>query len=1087
MSGTGKRLIEVAFPLEQVSKDSVHEKNVRHGHISTLHIWPARRPLAASRGVVLSTLLPDPGASDRRRVLERMAGHWTVIRDEDGEVVDRVWKDGIFHWGKENRRELDAFREEVREVFGGRAPRVLDPFAGGGAIPLEAMRLGCEVEAADLNPVAWFILRCALHYPRLASGERRLPESLSAYPAFGEALGWAADREAASLGGRRRGRKRKGGPEAGPALLTPGRAGAPAVPFAWHLRAWGERVLAGARREIAARYPVYADFEPKRRKGRGYDSPEVGFEPRPMRQLEPDAEGLVSVEELNREFGEEYLEDERNPRWVAKPPVAYLWARTAKCAGCRAEVPLLKTRWLCRKPEGASRPAKRVLLTMTPRADGSGVDFGLDLEVPEEAETPAARRESDRKRGAGTMTRRGATCPCCGAIATMADLRQEGRAGRLGERMTAVVVDGQRGKEYRLPTEAELSAAEVGEEELEGLYAGIPFGLPDEPTPRAGMGASRAFSVRGYGLDTWRRLFTNRQLLAIGILLREIRACAEEMDGYPEAWREALRVTLSGALSKFTDYSSAVCTWHNSLEALRNTFARFALPIVWDYCEVNPLGARTGGFLASVEWVARVMAHLTEIESASAPSVQRRSAIEAIPGEFDLICTDPPYYDAIPYSDLMDFFHLWLRRALHGVSEETDRALASALGPKWDADANDGELIDDANRFDGRREASKRNYEDGMARCFARFHDALRDDGRFVVVFASKDPNAWETLVSAIIRSGFVVTASWPIQTEMATRQRGRASAALASSIWLVCGKRPAAARRGWDRQVLRAMRRNIREQLHRFWDAGIRGPDFVWAATGPALEAFSRHPFVEKADEEGERMGVAEFLGQVRREVVGFAVSRVLAREEGGADSSLVEGLDDPTTYYLLHRKDFGLDPAPAGACILYSLSCGVSDSDLTGRLDFLARKESRGGSEAEAEADDDDGGAAGGRMRLKPWARRRRSVGDPGADGSPPPLIDALHRTMRLWREGDQGKVDAYIAQTGIAESELFGRVLQAVIEMAEPDSEERSLLESIRNHVPAFRAAAPAPSVPRQASLPFAAPPAQEPSTRPAASES
>ena len=1081
MSEAGKRLIEVAFPLEQVSADSVHEKNVRHGHISTLHIWPARRPLAASRGVILSTLLPDPGDADgRRRALERMAGHWMTIRDDAGEVVDKVWKDGIFHWGKENRRELDAFREEVREAFGGRAPRVLDPFAGGGAIPLEAMRLGCEVEAADLNPVAWFILRCALHYPKLTSGERRLPERLSAYPAFGEARRWAADREAARAGGRRRGRKRKEDPEAGPALLTPGRADAPAVPFAWHLRAWGERALAGARRELAARYPAYADFEPKRRKGRGraYAPAETPFEPRPMRRLAPDDQGQVSVEALNREFGEDYLEDERNPRWVAKPPVAYLWARTARCAGCRAEVPLLKTRWLCRKPGSASRPAKRVLLTLTPREDGSGVDFGLDLEVPEEDGTPASRRESDRKRGAGTMSRRGATCPCCGAVATMADLRQEGRAGRLGERMTAVVVDGQRGKEYRLPTEAEFAAAEVGEEELEALYAGIPFGLPGEPTPKSGMGASRAFSVRGYGFDTWRSLFTNRQLLALGVLLREIRECAGEMGEYPDPWREALWVTLSNALSKFADYGSAVCSWHNSGEKLRSTFARFALPIVWDYCEVNTLAATTGGFLASVEWVARVMTHLAGIESASPPSVRRRSATEAIPGEFDLICTDPPYYDAIPYSDLMDFFHLWLRRALHGVSGETDDALASALGPKWDADAADGELIDDANRFDGSREASKRNYEDGMARCFARFRDALRDDGRFVVVFASKDPNAWETLVSAIIRSGFVVTASWPIRTEMATRQRGRASAALASSIWLVCRKRSAAASRGWDTRVLTAMRRNIREQLHRFWDAGIRGPDFVWAATGPALEAFSRHPVVARADEEVGRMGVAEFLGQVRREVVGFAVSRVLAREEGEADSSLVEGLDDPTTYYLLHRKDFGLDPAPSGACILYSLSCGVSDSDLTGRLDFLARKESRGAGDEETEAED-DGGDAADKLRLKPWHRRRSSLGVPGTDGSPPPLIDVLHRTMRLWREGDRGKVDACIASTGIAESELFGRVLQAVIEMAEPDSDERSLLESIQNHVPAFRAAAPAPSGPRRAQLPFAAPSDPEPS--------
>ena len=1083
MGDRAKRLIEVAFPLEQVSKDSVHEKNVRHGHISTLHIWPARRPLAASRGVILSTLLPDSGASDRRRrVLERMAGHWMVIRGEDGEVVDRVWKDGIFHWGKENRRELDAFREEVRDAFGGRAPRVLDPFAGGGAIPLEAMRLGCEVEAADLNPVAWFILRCTLHYPRLTSGERRLPESLSAYPAFGEALGWAADREAASLGGRRRGRKRKADGEAGPALLTPGRAGAPAVPFAWHLRAWGERVLAGARRELAARYPVYADFEPKRRKGRrrDYDLPDIAFEPRPTRRLEPDDEGRVSVDALNREFGEDYLEDERNPRWVAKPPVAYLWARTAKCAGCRAEVPLLKTRWLCRKPEGASRPAKRVLLTMTPRDDETGVDFGLEHEVPEEAGSPAARRESDRKRGAGTMTRRGAGCPCCGAIATMADLRQEGRARRLGERMTAVVVDGQRGKEYRLPTAEEFAAAEVGEGELEELYAGVPFGLPGEPTPKAGMGASRAFSVRGYGFDTWRSLFTNRQLLAIGTVLREVRACADETEGYPDAWREALMAFLAPSVGRVADRGSALATWTNNPEKIRSTFARFALPIVWDFAESCPLSDTTGGFLQAVEWIARVATHVGEA-GVSAPdaTVSLRSAADAPSGQFDLICTDPPYYDAIPYSDLMDFFYIWLRRALHGLFDDTDGAFTERLGPKWDADANDGELIDDANRFDGSRKASKRNYEDGMARCFARFRDALRDDGRFVVVFASKDPNAWETLVSAIIRSGFVVTASWPIQTEMATRQRGRASAALASSIWLVCRKRPADARRGWDNRVLKEMRSNIRERLRQFWDAGIRGPDLVWAATGPALEVFSRHPFVSNADTEGERMSVAEFLQQVRRLVVGFAVDRVLAPDEAGEDASVAESLDDSTTYYLLHRHDFGLDPAPAGACILYSLSCGVSDSDLTGRLDFLVRKESRSADDEDAEEErDEEGGASGDKLRLKPWSRRRPSIGVPGADGAPPPLIDALHRTMRLWREGDQGKVDAYIAQAGYAESELFGRVLQAVIEMAEPDSDERSLLESIQNHVPAFRAAAPAPSGPRPARLPFAPPPDPEP---------
>ena len=230
----------------------------------------------------------------------------------------------------------------------------------------------------------------------------------------------------------------------------------------------------------------------------------------------------------------------------------------------------------------------------------------------------------------------------------------------------------------------------------------------------------------------------------------------------------------------------------------------------------------------------------------------RQSAMDLRLAEFDLICTDPPYYDAIPYSDLMDFFHVWLRRVLHGLSPEIDAAFAAPLGPKWDTDEEDGELIDDASRFGGDRSASKRSYEDGMSRAFGRFHASLRDDGRLVVVFANKNPEAWETLVSALIRAGFVVTGSWPVQTERQNRQRSLSSAALASSIWIVCRKRPTAARAGWDRRVLGEMRTNITNQLREFWDAGIRGPDFVWAATGPALEAYSRHPVVKITDAHG-------------------------------------------------------------------------------------------------------------------------------------------------------------------------------------------------------------------------------------------
>ncbi|MBI4642860.1 MAG: DUF499 domain-containing protein [Deltaproteobacteria bacterium] len=272
----------------------------------------------------------------------------------------------------------------------------------------------------------------------------------------------------------------------------------------------------------------------------------------------------------------------------------------------------------------------------------------------------------------------------------------------------------------------------------------------------------------------------------------------------------------------------------------------------------------------------------------------------------------------------MDFFYVWLRRTLHGLSPEIDKVFQAPLAPKWDHEAQDGELIDDASRFEGDKARSRTAYEEGMFRAFGACRQALKPDGRLVIVFANKQANAWETLVSALIRAGFVVTASWPIQTEMGNRTRALASAALSSSVWLVCQKRPAA-RPGWDGMVLKEMEEKIVLRLRDFWDAGIRGPDFIWAATGPAMEAYSKHPVVKKANAPaGENLSVSEFLSHVRRLVADFVVGRVLS---GNGGTVAVSGLDDVTTYYLLHRHSFGLAEVLAGNCILYALACGLSD----------------------------------------------------------------------------------------------------------------------------------------------------------------
>ena len=1046
---TDKRLIEVAFPLKQVSLDSVHEKNVRHGHISTLHIWPARRPLAASRAALIATLLADPGdPKQRQEILDRMAGR-VVEKIErkrvGGRVVEKVKEEtvgGILHWGRENDPDLAWFREEIRKAYGGRAPKVLDPFAGGGAIPLEAMRLGCDVTAMDINPVAWFILKCTLEYPQKLAGQTRpLPEFALEDGEFMAAFLKAKGFKGAGL---RTFLERLGHGDGGEIQLDLLQQDDPILEadLAWHVRAWGRWVLAKARTELAAYYPTYAEFEPLK--------PDEEYEPRPMRLLEVDDAGVPQVDPLNAEFDAAYLKDPRNPRWIAKPTVAYLWARTVTCKQCRATLPLLKTRWLCKKDR------KRVLLTMEPKVDQTGVVFGVQSDVPHNGGNAAQRREHDKRIGAGTMSRTGATCPCCGAIMTMADIRFEGRAGRLGAAMTAVVVDGPKGKgkEYRLPMDHERAVAEVTEEQLQALYADIPFGLPEEQTPKAGIGASRAFSVDGYGFDTWRKLFTNRQLLAIGTLIRSIRRIRTikslQDDGDTLL---AVAVMLATSLDRTINYMSTLCIWEPVASEIKQTFLRFALPITWDFAEGNPLAPVDRLFAGGISNVARVLDSIRSatVQNNASATVLCQSAM--IPVEqHDIVVTDPPYYDSIPYSDLMDFFYIWLRRTLSGVSAEFDRSFRESLGPKWNTDDHDGELIDDANRFDGDKKRSKRNYEDGMARAFQACHAALQPSGRLVVVFASKQPDAWETLVSAIIRAGFVVDGSWPIATEMRGGVRNYGRASLASSIWIVCKKRPPA-RPGWDTTVLNEMRDNITQQLRDFWDAGIRGPDFVWAATGPALEAFSKHPVVKKANDPNQLMTVSAFLREVRRMVVDFVVGRVLTQD---GDQEAATGLDDVTTYYLLHRHDFGMEEAPVGGCILYALSCNLSDSALVNQHDLLAQA-GKGGASDEPEEDDPPEDAAetggGAKVKLKPYNRRQgRNLGLEAPGGRPVPLIDQVHKLMHLWRAGDQVKVDDYLDTRGLQRNALFNQILQALIELAAAGSDERSILEALSNHLAA-----------------------------------
>jgi len=1073
MANNDKRLIEVAFPLKQASIDSVHEKNVRHGHISTLHIWPARRPLAASRAALIATLLPDPGDKEKRdEILKRLGGTLKKTlkkkkmpngRTEEIEALET--EGGVLHWGRESGPDMDWFREEIRKAYGGRAPKVLDPFAGGGAIPLEAMRLGCDVTAVDINPVAWFILKCTLEYPQKLAGQKRpLPDFALADEEFVSAYLKAKGMKPAQIKRqlralyekrpKRRGKKSVenldrnenvdwiGEPDTTDDLFT--------ADLAWHVRAWGNWTLKQSRRSLAEFYPTYAEYcTLKPYKTMALDNAQQ------LKLIPLNERGELQTDLLNAGFEVTYLENLANARWVAKPTTAYLWTRTVRCKACRATVPLLKTRWL------AKGDSRRVLLTMRPTEDRSGVTFGLDSAVEAPGGNAAQKRESDKRIGTGTMSRAGATCPCCRTIMTSEDLRLEAQSGRLGHQMIAVAAQGMNGKEYRLPTALELQRSQKATEAITETFAALPFGVPTEVVP---VGASRsaggsAFTVAIYGLDNWSKLFAPPQLVALGRLATEIRTQKASIDkAYDPLWAEALTAYLACIFSRTADYLSALCVWEKSAEEVKHTFMRWALPITWDFAEGNPLSPIDRYWRGAVGVVGTGISKLHESSwsRTTKPSILKASVIQGFEAGFDVIVTDPPYYDAIPYSDLMDFFLVWLRRILAGISSEHDKAFAETQAPKWDHEANDGELIDDAGRFGGSRELSKRNYEEGMARAFAVCHKALRQEGRLVVVFAHKHPDAWETLVAAMIKAGFVVDGSWPIMTEMPGGLRNLGRASLSSSVWLVCRKRDPIAKAGWDTHVLRDMQQNIVAKLREFWDAGIRGPDFVWAATGPALESYSQYPAVRKASEAGQTMSVAEFLGHVRRIVVDFVVGRVLSRgeREVAVDDHL---LDDVTTYYLLHRNDFGLKEAPAGPCILYAVSCGLSEKDLADQYELLARSGAAHEEEEAADGDADEEGAepsgGGGKFKLKAWnARKHRSLGLETASGRAIPFIDQVHKLMQLWAAQDVVKVNDYLDSRGLRRSQVFAQLVQALIEKSrdEGSQEECSTLERLQNHL-------------------------------------
>lgn len=988
-----KRLIEVAFPLEEASLASVHEKNVRHGHISTLHIWPARRPLAASRAAILGALLPDPGRSDHRRKMLKLIG---------GTEVEK-FKDGALFWGTEDGPALQELRKRIKKFYPDDAPKLLDPFAGGGAIPLEGMRLGCEVTASDLNPVAWFILKCTLELPQRFADERwDLPDFCKKWPDFVDDF----------AGGKVKKRKRADTAQMAEVeqttmLFTEYEKKQPAD-LAWHVRAWGRWVLERARADLDRHYPV--------------------------------------------------IDGEQ--------PVAYLWARTARDPSNNAQIPLLKTFWFNKKKGG------RCALLPVPNADNSGVTFKL---LQEDDFSTLARRKKiiehypflrdwevneenlDQFLQEGTMNRAGVWSPCGGRpgliCLDMGNLRRQGELQLLGSQLTVAVVEAYRKnkkttyKKYREITEADRKAADIDQDDLEALFEDIPHGMINESLPPKDALGMR---IPKYGFKTWGSLFTGRQLLALGTFVKHTRAVRDHAKrmGFDDDYIEAVCCYLAVALDKVADRASTICTWDVSRQNIGHTFARFALPITWDFVESSPTANTTGGFNGAIEWIARYYQHASEAGLASPKAVARQLSAKKKANELlDIIVTDPPYYDAIPYSDLMDFFYVWLRRTLWDLTPEYNERFAEPLSPKWNHEDNDGELIDDESRFGGDKAKSKKNYEDGMRDAFKASFESLKDEGLLVIVFANKETDAWETLIRGLIRAGGEVTASWPIRTEMPNRTRGMSSAALSSSVWIVCRKRTKTAGAGFDAQVLKEMRSILldprkelddRNLLQFYFQTGIHGPDFIWAALGPALQAYSRYQVVRKTA--GGIMSVTDFLQEVRHIVMQFSLGELPGFDQTSAakeGKGVNLNLDAVTQYYLLHRGFFGMEPAAAGACILYANACGKSDRELQVAHHVIKQVKKGGGS----------GEAKGNQFRLLTWKERIEfpNLGE-NRNEEPAPLIDRVHKLMQLLKDSKGKELRETFDRWGLSGEPALRPILFALRHLANriEDKEEERILD-------------------------------------------
>lgn len=899
-----KKLIEVALPLEAINLESAREKSIRHGHPSTLHLWWARRPLAACRAVLWASLVDDPSSwpdkfpteADQERERQRLLNILGRIEIEQGKRVVR----GLVSWDEVNDPNsgvLEAAQREiarclawdrgeepptdpaaVREYIAKYAPPVYDPFAGGGSIPLEAQRLGLEAHASDLNPVAVLINKALIEIP----------------PKF---------KDKAPINPEDRAKK--------------------------HISAWrGAQGLAADVRYYGAWMREQA-FE------------RIGH-------LYPPCSNPLGTEELT--------------------VIAWLWARTVTCPNpaCRCQMPLVRSFQLSTK-KGKEAWVEPVVVNGGENASAPSIRFVV--------------RSGKGKAPEGTVGRKGARCIACGTPVPLEYIRKEGQAGRMGAQLMAIVAEGQNGRVYLDPTPEHEAIANSAQ----------PTWKPDANLPHN----PRDFKTPNYGMRKISDLFTPRQLVALTTfcdlvsearekaisdakVLRTADATAAGLpnDDVPlaeggtgaRAYGEAISVYLGFAASKLADRNSSIASWDVGSVSLRSTFARQAIPMVWDYCEVNPFESM-GSFEGAIDWIDRV---LKGLEKGLVGQITQHDATAPHPHDTTpkLISTDPPYYGNISYADLSGFFYVWLRRCLNSVYPDL---FSTLLAPK------DQELVATPYRFSGDKQKAKEFFEAGLSKAFNRIRGISHADYPLTVYYAFKQTEedtspqgqgedeedddtdkpiplsrtgrgargespermsgrvstGWETMLEGLIRAGFTIDGTWPLRTELANRMIASGTNALASSIVLVCRPRPADAPKATRRQFLAELKRELPKALKLLQQGSIAPVDLAQASIGPGMAIYSRYAAVLESD--GSPLTVRTAL-----QLINQYLDEYLSEQEGELD----EGSRWATTWFAQYQ----FEPGPYGEAEVLSKARNVSIESLeelgileakAGKVRLLRREE--------------------------------------------------------------------------------------------------------------------------------------------------